>query len=433
MKDVFETIVLNFEDETLKSQVDDLYNRMQNQDLQFNSKIDQIIITQSSKKRIVLNVERESLEELTLKYLKKRLDNIFNIKYPNRTKIMRNCFSIFRSINKMRDFVIFRYDFKDFFQSVRSADIFDRYIASSNLSRFEKDILETMTKLYDRCFPGLPTSNAFIEIITRDFDLRLRAKLVRFGLISYYRYVDDGIMVFNRYIDELEIKNIIRETLREVFIKSKVKLNKNKITYMSKSSCQEEDFTYLGYYFKITNENNKIKFKYGISEKKLKKYRNKLLKIIKDYKDNKKVELFRQRLQFLISRVVFYNNFSSKYSKQANWDVIGIVSNYYELRNYINQSDKITYKTEKFLTRELIDIIDDKLGSENRPFFLKNEYKAYTLKYGMENKKSIVFHPNIGWSQQHLINKINRLDSSVSTSRRSYRELVKIYISLLKL
>ncbi|OGO78346.1 MAG: hypothetical protein A2Y23_12215, partial [Clostridiales bacterium GWB2_37_7] len=361
MKDVFKEVILSYEDDILETQLDTLYDKMINRNYDFQSKIAEMIIHQKKKYRKVLMVENKSIEEITLRYLKKRVDRVFNVKYPDRAKIMRNCFALFQAIHKLSDFVIFRFDFKDFFQSVDSREIFDTYLRYSGLYRFEKDIFEDIIDLYDKCDPGIPTSNALTEIVARDFDMILKSNLGELGLIYYARYVDDGIMIFNRYVSEDKLTEIIRTSISQVFKKSKVKLNKDKTKYINKSSLQDYDFTFLGYSFRVENASGSTIFRYGISDDKVLKYRNRLLAIIRDYKKTNHIELFRQRLQLFFSRIVFYNNFNSKYSNQANWDVIGIVANYNELRHYINQGDKILNGTRQFMTDSLIDMIDAEL------------------------------------------------------------------------
>ena len=96
------------------------------------------------------------------------------------------------------DFTIFRFDFKHFFESVEARKIFDGYVADTNLRRYEKDLLKQLTGLYKYCFAGLPTSNAFIEIVANRFDQVLKSKFGVKGLCFYSRYVDDGILVFKR-------------------------------------------------------------------------------------------------------------------------------------------------------------------------------------------------------------------------------------------
>lgn len=53
-------------------------------------------------------------EKIALKYLKKRLDLEFSIKYANRNCVMRELFSIIENISCLGEFTIFRFDFKNF-------------------------------------------------------------------------------------------------------------------------------------------------------------------------------------------------------------------------------------------------------------------------------------------------------------------------------
>ncbi|MCU5329696.1 hypothetical protein, partial [Bacillus wiedmannii] len=190
-------------------------------------------------------------------------------------------------------------------------------------------------------------------------------------------------------------------------------------------------FTYLGYEFKYVKQNRDIfYFQYGISAEKLNKYRKKLYTIILDYNKNKNIELLRQRMLFFSSRVVFYNNFSSGASSNATWDVIGLPANYSELRTFISKSRKITPNTLRFLNMEIVALINNEI--KPCPYFLINKYDSYLLESRMLKNKSIIFHPNIGWTQEHLIKMIKKLDPLTVVNKKSYRELVKIYCHILK-
>ena len=159
------------------------------------------IIKQQKKTRLVYEIKGTN-EKIALKYLKKRLDLEFSIKYANRNCVMRELFSIIENISCLGEFTIFRFDFKNFFESVDARKIYDNYIEDTNLKRFEKNLLKQLTELYNYCYAGLPTSNAFVEIIASRFDLILKSKFRDKGLCFYARYVDDGILVFNEKVKQ---------------------------------------------------------------------------------------------------------------------------------------------------------------------------------------------------------------------------------------
>lgn len=194
---------------------------------------------------------------MALKYLKRRLDIELNIKYANRNCIMRELFPVIENIACLGDFTIFRFDFKHFFESVEARKIFDEYVADTNLRRYEKDLLKRLTELYKYCFAGLPTSNAFIEIVANRFDQVLKSKFGDKGLCFYSRYVDDGILVFNEFVDKTYIQKVLDDAIREVFNMPSVRLNADKTCYLTKYTGDLK-FDYLGYQFEKNGRGKKV-------------------------------------------------------------------------------------------------------------------------------------------------------------------------------
>lgn len=309
---VFSKLIEDTEDEEIIRDRFLIYNRIRNKQVDFENNLEKGIIKQQKKNRLIYKVNGTN-EEFALKYLKRRLDIELKIKYANRGYIMKELFPIIENIYCLGDFTIFRFDFKHFFESVEARRIFDEYILNTNLRRYEKDLLKQLTELYKYCFAGLPTSNAFIEIVANRFDQVLKSKLWDRGLCFYSRYVDDGILVFNEFVDEVYIQRMLKDAIQEVFNMPSVKLNDNKTCYLTKYTGDLK-FNYLGYQFEKSGRGNKAIFKFGIADSKISKYQNKLDSIIKQYIKDNNVELFRHRILYFISRAVFYTNTNSRYS-----------------------------------------------------------------------------------------------------------------------
>ncbi|MSR92601.1 RNA-dependent RNA polymerase family protein [Inconstantimicrobium porci] len=443
---VFKYIIQQYEDDEMNKNKYLLFHKIKTGDVELSNKnikrevrkkpkkVNQKSV-QNSKKikqeyREVYVVAKKSIAEVCLKYLKKRLDKEFNISYPNRFQIMNECISVTENLRYMSNFVIFKYDFKDFFNSVSSQRIFNDYIINSSMKKNEIALLEKLVHNFEKCYAGLATSNSLIEIKAKDFDMRLQIHLRDYGMIFYKRYVDDGLIIFNKFVSEDTIKSILYKTVSEIF-GQEVKINENKCIYINQSNSINS-FNYLGYEF-IINKNNKYKIQYGITSEKRKRFENKITAIVNKFKKDENMELFRTRLQFILSRVVFFN--CSRYRKEIKWQVIGVSGNYMELRRFIDIEDKITTDTLTFLKDSVYDIIEHELGTNNIPYFLKKSKEKYSLYFYMKNNKSIVFHPNIGWSQDYLskrLKKIN-LNKAYNLKGKSYREIVSIFCDKLKL
>ena len=140
----------------------------------------------------------------------------------------------------MQDFTIYKFDFKDFFNSISNDYVNQNYLKDSNLSRAEKALITQYCNCFKYTFSGLSLSNTLCELVARDFDNILNQKLKDLGIIFYQRYIDDCLIISNINIKEDSLKKIIEEAISSVFykdntnIKCKVKLNPNKFNYISK-------------------------------------------------------------------------------------------------------------------------------------------------------------------------------------------------------
>lgn len=430
---VFSKLIEDTEDEELIRDRFLIYNRIRNKQVDFQNNLEKGIIKQHKKARLIYKVNSTN-EEMALKYLKRRLDIELNIKYANRNCIMRELFPVIENIACLGDFTIFRFDFKHFFESVEARGIFDEYVADTNLRRYEKDLLKQLTDLYKYCFAGLPTSNAFIEIVANRFDQVLKSKFGDKGLCFYSRYVDDGILVFNEFVDKMYIQKVLDDAIREVFNMPSVRLNADKTCYLTKYTGDLR-FDYLGYQFEKNRRGKKVNFLFGIADSKIKKYQNKLDCIIKQYIKDNNIELFRHRILYYISRIVFYTNTNSRYSTLGKWDVSGIIENYGLLRKYIVNKSRLIRTTQVFLFNGVYNgCVRAGLINKKIPYFLREKGKdVYSIAYGLQKNKTIIFHPNIGWSAEYLKKQITRLAPEMDLKKKSYRELSKIYCTILRL
>ena len=97
--------------------VDRIINDYQNNNFDF-SKFTDIQIKQADKIRHTKMYPAFSIEETLCIYLKRLLDRKFHIKYPNRNEYVHSLFDIVNALHNMNDYVIFRFDFNDFFNYI---------------------------------------------------------------------------------------------------------------------------------------------------------------------------------------------------------------------------------------------------------------------------------------------------------------------------
>lgn len=377
-------------------------------------------IKKDGKIRKIYSVNNTCNENIAIGYLKKKLDNEFLIQYANRNSIMRELFSLIHDIDNLTTYTIVRFDIKDFFDSVKTKFIWDNYINNSELDMECKRVIKNYIDKNENCYAGIALSNAFIELGGQQFDRCVRSNLKQYGLIFYSRYVDDGLLIFNRYLEEDEIIRRVEKYARKSF-GDNIYLHETKRNYVIKkmNNCS---FDYLGYLFKRENG----KFKYGITKEKRDKYEKILENIVDDYINNRNIELLRQRLIYFVSRVVFYNKYKSCY-QLGSWDVTGISSNYYLLKEDIIRNN-IECETSKFLKNIVYKTLQSKTRGEKLYFINENTSKNYNIWNSIEKSKSIVFHSKIGWSKAHLCKQIRKIGYKGELRKKRIKNVLKYII-----
>ena len=395
------------------------------------------VYSQSGKKRVIYSFPKLSVENMLSHYLKQQLDRAFHIKYASRRKIINLLFNTLVATKNMNDFVIVRADFKSFFDSVKSEYVYEKYILPSIIKREDKQLLEKYVENFKYCYAGLCLSNGMTEIVCKDFDIVLKARLSEYGVFFYERYVDDMLTMFNNYISENRIKNIIRETIIEVFGSCPVRLSSSpgKFSYISRRNLvSSQNFNFLGYEFFILKTVNGrrdeiIDFEYGIAEKKRTKYSNMIERAFINYKLTGNDEVFRQQLKIFSSRVVIARQILGS---NFDWLTKGVIANYNELQNvchYLNVDTK-TFLSDLFY--QLLRKYDIK-----RPYFLpkrtSNEESIYNLYSNMKRNRSLLFEESIGVPKEVVLEWIHKIDPFYSAYGKDYYRIVVEYLEMIKI
>lgn len=395
------------------------------------------VYSQSGKKRVIYSFPKLSVENMLSHYLKQQLDRAFHIKYASRSKIINLLFNTLVATKNMNDFVIVRADFKSFFDSVKSEYVYEKYILPSIIKREDKQLLEKYVENFKYCYAGLCLSNGMTEIVCKDFDIVLKARLSEYGVFFYERYVDDMLIMFNNYISENRIKNIIRETIIEVFGSCPVRLSSSpgKFSYISRRNLvPSQNFNFLGYEFFILKTVNGrrdeiIDFEYGIAEKKRTKYSNMIERAFINYKLTGNDEVFRQQLKIFSSRVVIARQILGS---NFDWLTKGVIANYNELQNvchYLNVDTK-TFLSDLFY--QLLRKYDIK-----RPYFLpkrtSNEESIYNLYSNMKRNRSLLFEESIGVPKEVVLEWIHKIDPFYSAYGKDYYRIVVEYLEMIKI
>ena len=330
----------------------------------------------------------------------------------------------------MQDFTIYKFDFKDFFNSISSSYVNQIYLKESKLSRTEKSLLIQYQENLRYTFSGLSISNTLCELVARDFDNMLKQKLKDFGIIFYQRYIDDCLIISNINMDEQNLETIITEVISTVFyrhdisIKCKVKLNPNKSIYISKRNLQETKILkYLGYQINFEFRSNQMTLSYGMTEEKIHKYQNKLNKLISDNIKNKfSEELLRQKVKAFCHRIVYL----SSHKNEIIWKSKGLITNYKELQYHLSN---LIPSTKNFLENAVINAFNH--NKLSLPYYLKSDKNSYTLLNTLEKEKSMIFVEHIGYD----LNTLRKLAKRIGireADRLNYNQILAKYLIALK-
>lgn len=406
-------------------------------------KLKSFSIKQGTKKRRIKMFERFTTEEILCIFLKRELDRTFHIKYPNRNAFMRSTFDIVSSLKNMNDFVIFKFDFLDFFNSISSEFVLKKYIEDKIGDREFLELLNEFVSKTKYAYAGLNTSNIICEIVAKEFDNRLWIKLAGKGVIFYKRYIDDGLIIFNRFIEEEECKEIINKVIEEIFYSSqslsikqcRTKLNEEKLNYIARRNLDnnEKKFNFLGYEFAFYKSSSgdsgdgKLKIKYGITTDKIKKYNKRINSIVKAYVEKSiSEELLRHQIKAFSHRTVYMVN----HYKSVIWKSKGFISNYCELRD---RTDNLTGETENFLKESIIRSFSN--NGINPPYFIRCQNKLrdqsiYSLYNNLKNNKTLLFVEKIGINFNTL--KKMCMQVEIDTNNKTYDDLVREYLIKVK-
>lgn len=427
----------------IKKYVEQFYNN----DYDF-SKTEPLVITKNNKKRYLkhfteLDDGSISIESILCQCVKQILDKRFKPKFPNRNKIMENLFGLLKAVKQMSDFIIVKFDFKDFYNSISSDYVFNKILDKNITDRFENALVNEYVNKITFTFAGLSPSSTISEIISKEFDSKIIMELSDFGLIFYERYIDDCFLILNNHIDKNELQEILNNVLLNVYHdknvrtkkKCKTKFQEKKFIYISKRDIKDKliSINFLGYEFYFSKEKNMIKLQYGITEEKRKKNENRILEFIHDFmnkssNDYNNQELLLQRLLAFCSRTVY----QIKLSNGIIWREKGFISNYRELR-FLIEKGEIECQTKKFIQNTPIKYLIK--ANINIPKIMLNQLKKNNLCNNLNRYRTLLLVNNLGYDYQSLSNICKKVGIEANDSngkKKKYSTLVREYLIKLK-
>ena len=398
------------------------------------SDFETIVLKQGSKKRRVKLYKLFSTENILCQYIKQILDRRFKVKYPNRNKTVHTLFDILKAVKQMSEFTVIKYDFKDYFNSVSSAYVFEKYIQSQMTDRSETELISVFTNQTKYSYAGLSTSNLFSEIIAVKFDEVIRQSFSQHGMLFFERYIDDTIIILNQHLEQAICDSILENALLEVYydmnvstaFQCKTKFNPSKSRLNSRrnlSVTTPSSVDFLGYeFFFKKSANDKLGIQYGITAEKRDKYNSRIDEIIKDYKQNNDIVLLRHRIAAFASRTVYM---SRKYNNNV-WKAKGFINNYGELR-FLIDTPLLHLDTETFLKNMIEDAFPR--NSVPLPYFLKEakDRRGYNLLKNMEVNRTLLLVEHVGYDKIGLEKLCAAIGIAVGADK-GYGYLVREYL-----
>ena len=184
MNEIYNAANFYYEEDNNKDQkVNDFINQYKLKTYDFFIKKERII-TQKNKKRRVYFYEKDTFEDIMCSHFSFVLSKKFKIKYNDRNKIIKELINCLQLIKNINDFTIIRFDFKDYFNSISSSYIFEKYLKNADISRELLNIMKEFFEANKNCSAGFPTSNLMAELISKDFDVELKANLSKYGVVN---------------------------------------------------------------------------------------------------------------------------------------------------------------------------------------------------------------------------------------------------------
>lgn len=393
---------------------------------------DSIVLKQDTKKRHVKLYKLFSTENILCQYIKQILDRRFKVKYPNRNKVVHTMFDFLKAVKQMSEFTIIKFDFKDYFNSVSSAYVFEKYINGQMTDRAEAELVFAFTSQTKYSYAGLNTSNLFSEIIAIKFDELIRQEFSQYGLLFFERYIDDTIIILNRHLEKAVCDRILDNALQKVYydtsisvgVPCKTKFNPSKFRMITRRSLTTipSSMDFLGYefFFKMGTKGNTM-IQYGITAEKRHKYDGRLDEIIEEYKQNNDVELLRHRISAFASRAVYV---SKKYNSNV-WKAKGFINNYGELR-FLIDTPLLHPDTETFLKEMIEDAFSR--NAVPLPYFLigVKDQRGYNLLKNLAVNRTLLLVEHIGYDKIALEKLCAQI--GITGSGKGYRALVREYL-----
>lgn len=174
---------------------------------------------------------------------------------------------------------------------------------------------------------GVPQGISISNILANIFLLQVDKKYLAKKNLKYFRYVDDILILCSKKDSD----KIISSLKKDLCDKLQLELNDKK-----DDGFITKGFDYLGYQYTLINK-KKLEHGFSVNEKNVRKLENSLIKILCDYKNNNKSEVFLWKLNLRITGFILEKN---KYGWMFFYSQIDDLSPLYHLDWFVNEMCK---------------------------------------------------------------------------------------------
>ncbi len=239
-----------------------------------------------------------------LKQLQYNINKTFQVKQTNRHAILCNVKAFLHTKMPLH---IIRTDISSFYESIPQTALLEKVEGNTLLNHKSKVFIRAILKLYDECKDeklvpkgvgvprGVGISPLLSEIYVRDLDLHIKSFI---GTQFYARYVDDIFVILTTLPDGQKNAKDYFKDLQRTFGKYGLILKdetdpkkKCKILDVIKDNESFDPFDYLGYSITITRDKKLTVATFGLSENKIKHFKDKVDHIVAHFENKSKVNI----------------------------------------------------------------------------------------------------------------------------------------------
>lgn len=242
---------------------------------------------------------------LTLRAITLFLSRRFRINPRGRDSIVKE---IIETLSDATPMYIVRRDIQSFYETLPITAVKEHVLYSTFIPTRIKDFLKTYFTTFSPSLTGVPRgmglSSAIAELAMNKTDQRIREVP---GVYKYFRYSDD-ILIFST-VRPTEIDTLLSELLPIGMKFNSAKSSEIEICEIKKSAVKTLTLDYLGYKFSFSNavgDKAPRKVVVGISDRKVKKLKSKIICVFKSFSKTKDFSLFHDRIAFLASNYFAY-------------------------------------------------------------------------------------------------------------------------------